>query len=135
MAEAFFLRYGTEGFDNVNTIANLKDKNLVYNNDCSLTMHSITDISNTNYRASAIAYDSTVNYGNIPTQIEKNNRSDNALCKYRSLLTENESLTNSSNVATGQLDDNQNKYGNVHLKVYNIGFGIALMMAYIFSKT
>ncbi len=136
MAEAFFLRYGSEGFDNVNIIQNYNTKLLINaNNACDNNKDEDTNIGNINYKPSAKAYNSTVDYNSLSPSITKNNRSDNALCKYRSLVAENASLTKSNSVSSGSIDDIQSRYANMHLKVYNLGFGIALMMAYIFSKT
>lgn len=122
MAEAFFLRYGSEGYstlenaNNINIIDALKDKAPANCNGVSAT-YELKD-----------SYDS-LNYENKLTNTNA------ILCAYKNLAEENKTKLKSNSVSSGSIDDIQSRYANMHLKVYNLGFGIALMMAYIFSKT
>lgn len=119
MAEAFFLRYGSEGYstlenaNNINIIDALKDKAPANCNGVSATY-----VLKESYESS----DKVANTNAI-------------LCAYKNLAEENKTKLKSNSVSSGSIDDIQSRYANMHLKVYNLGFGIALMMAYIFSKT
>jgi hypothetical protein len=123
MAEAFFLRYGSEGYstlenaNNINIIDALKDKAPT---DC-------TGVSAT--------YAPKESYNSLDNSSDKLLNTNAILCAYKNLAEENKTKLNSNSVSSGSIDDIQSRYANMHLKVYNLGFGIALMMAYIFSKT